>query len=80
MGYGDATDGKDHTMRDLANGKLSVQETAIPPDARDLQPLHPAWRAFIRFCREMGHGDIELLRVQDGLPVLAEITRKKIRF
>jgi hypothetical protein len=42
--------------------------------------LHPAWQAFVQFCRELGHGEIELLRVQDGLPVLAEITRKKVKF
>jgi hypothetical protein len=43
-------------------------------------PLHPAWRAFIRFCAEMGHGEIELLKIQDGLPVLAEKTRQKVKF
>jgi hypothetical protein len=42
--------------------------------------LHPAWRAFIRFCKEIGHGDIEKLTIQDGLPVLAEIVKKKTKF
>jgi hypothetical protein len=42
--------------------------------------LHPAWCEFIRFCRELRHGDIERLSIQDGLPVLAEMTRKKIKF
>ncbi len=44
------------------------------------QPLHPAWRAFIRYCVELQHGEIEVLRIQDGLPVLAELTRMKVRF
>ena len=46
----------------------------------DAAALHPAWRAFVRFCLEMGHGDIERLRIQDGLPVLAEVTKKKVKF
>ncbi len=42
--------------------------------------LHPAWLAFIRYCEDLRFGDIERLRIQDGLPVLAEETRKKVRF
>ena len=42
--------------------------------------LHPAWKDFIHFCREMRHGEIERLSIQDGLPVLAEVTKKKIKF
>lgn len=42
--------------------------------------LNPAWRAFIRFCKELGHGEIEKLSIQDGLPVLAEMTKKKVKF
>ena len=41
---------------------------------------HPAWRAFIRYCAELQHGEIELLKIQDGLPVLAEVTTKKVKF
>ena len=43
-------------------------------------PLPPAWREFIRYCRELRHGEIERLSIQDGLPVLAELTRKKVKF
>jgi hypothetical protein len=42
--------------------------------------LHPAWVAFVRYCQEMGYGEIERLKIQDGIPVLAEITREKIKF
>ncbi|MCC7155976.1 MAG: hypothetical protein IT161_15480 [Bryobacterales bacterium] len=42
--------------------------------------LHPAWKEFIRFCREMQYGEVERLSIQDGLPVLAEVTKKKVRF
>jgi len=42
--------------------------------------LHAAWLAFVRFCQELRHGEIERLKIQDGLPVLAEVTKKKIKF
>ena len=55
------------------------------PDAREERgpadkSLHPAWRSFIRYCAELQHGEIELLKIQDGLPVLAEVTKKKVKF
>ena len=43
-------------------------------------PLPHAWREFIRYCRDLRHGEIERLSIQDGLPVLAEMTRKKVKF
>jgi hypothetical protein len=42
--------------------------------------LHPAWAAFIRFCTELKYGEIERLSIQDGLPMIAEVTKKKIKF
>jgi bisphosphoglycerate-dependent phosphoglycerate mutase len=42
--------------------------------------LHPAWRALVRYCAELQHGEIERLKIQDGLPILAEVTKKKIKF
>lgn len=47
---------------------------------RSIHELNPAWRAFIRYCAELRHGEIEALKIQDGLPVLAEVTRKKVKF
>jgi hypothetical protein len=47
---------------------------------RVLAELPPAWREFIRFCADLRHGEIERLSIQDGLPVLAEITKKKVKF
>ena len=45
-----------------------------------LRGLHPAWHDFVRFCEKLCHGDIERLKIQDGLPVLAELTTKKVKF
>lgn len=42
--------------------------------------LHPTWRAFIRYCEELRYGEIERLKIQDGMPVLAEVVEKKIKF
>jgi hypothetical protein len=55
---------------------LTVAAPGRPHDTA----LHPAWRAFLRFCADLQHGEIERLRIQDGLPVLAEVVRKKIKF
>jgi hypothetical protein len=42
--------------------------------------IHPAWLALIRYCRELGHGELERLCIQDGVPVLAEHVRQKVKF
>ncbi|MFN7997036.1 MAG: hypothetical protein U0Q18_25710 [Bryobacteraceae bacterium] len=42
--------------------------------------LHPAWAAFLKYCMELKYGEIERLSIQDGLPVVAEITKKKVKF
>jgi hypothetical protein len=50
----------------------------VDPD--ELPKLHPIWQEFIRYCQSMGYGEIERLSIQDGLPVLAEKTRTKVKF
>jgi len=34
----------------------------------------------MKYCADLGHGEIEKLKIQDGLPMVAEITTKKIKF
>ena len=41
--------------------------------------LHPAWCALMELCERLGYGEIEKLKIQDGLPVLAEMTTQKIK-
>ena len=43
-------------------------------------PVHTAWLRLMRYCAEMGHGEIEKLKIQDGLPMTAEVTTKKVKF
>ena len=42
--------------------------------------LHSNWCEFINLCERLGFGEIENLRIQDGLPMVAEIVKKKINF
>ena len=42
--------------------------------------LHANWCDFITLCEKMGFGEIENLKIQDGLPVVAEVVKKKINF
>jgi hypothetical protein len=60
-----------------ADRYMLLPDGALP---RGGPELAPAWREFIRFCAELKHGEIERLSIQDGLPVLAEITKKKVKF
>lgn len=66
--------------------KLSIGTTQ-PGEAATAQPagaakeeFNGAWLVFIRYCRQLGFGEIERLRIQDGSPVMAEVTTKKVKF
>lgn len=42
--------------------------------------MHPAWVRLMEYCADLGHGEIEKLKIQDGLPMTAEVTTRKIKF
>ena len=42
--------------------------------------IHPVWYSFIKYCETMKYGEIDKLKIQDGLPMLAEEVKKKIKF
>ncbi len=42
--------------------------------------IHPVWYSFIKYCEALRYGDIEKLKIQDGLPMIAEEVKKKIKF
>jgi hypothetical protein len=56
------------------------RETGRNSSGSNAKALHPTWRAFIRYCEELKYGEIERLKIQDGMPVLAEVVEKKIKF
>jgi hypothetical protein len=58
-------------LTDKINGKHNPAATGR---------LHPSWLAFIRHCQELGFGEISQLKIQDGVPVMAEESIKKIKF
>jgi hypothetical protein len=58
------------------NGGMSTPQARLEDPSR----VHPAWAAFMRFCGKLQHGEIACLKIQDGLPVLAEVTTRKIKF
>ena len=62
----------------MNEGKRQLEFTR--PASGEGELLTPAWREFIRFCRDLQHGEIERLSIQDGTPVLAETVKKKIKF
>ena len=65
-------------MNGSDNGRLA-RATGVPDPVPDAG-LHAAWLAFVQFCEDLRHGEIERLKIQDGLPILAEVTKKKIKF
>ena len=69
-------------MTKLMNHTGGFQDATTPTTGERfaVNSLHPAWRALVRYCADLRYGEIEQLKIQDGLPVLAEVTRKKIRF
>ena len=42
--------------------------------------LHPAWCAFIRYCQDLRFGEVDRLKIQDGLPMIAEEVKRKVKF
>ena len=42
--------------------------------------LHANWCDFITLCEKLGYGEIENLKIQDGLPMFVEIVKKRINF
>ena len=42
--------------------------------------VHPRWYSFIKYCEAIQHGEIEKLKIQNGLPMLAEEVKRKIQF
>jgi hypothetical protein len=65
---------------DERNNAPESRRNGSTPNQVEPEALHPAWVAFVRYCQQMGHGEIEKLKIQDGIPVLVEVSRHKIKF
>ena len=42
--------------------------------------VHPAWARLMEYCAQLRHGEIEKLKIQDGVPVIADVVREKVKF
>jgi hypothetical protein len=67
-------------MADRAETNLNSVLARRGSETRTSTGVHPSWLRLIRYCAELGHGEIEKLKIQDGLPIAAEVTTKKIKF
>ena len=66
---------------------MTLERKGVPPPQRkpvdanaEIQWIPAPWVYFMEFCARMSHGEIEKLKIQDGVPVLAELTRQKVKF
>jgi hypothetical protein len=66
-------------LADTANPKVAPNRHDTLND-RSASAVHPAWQRLMRYCRELGHGEIEKLKIEDGLPMVAEVITRKIKF
>lgn len=67
-------------MTDMAETNLNPGLARRGPESRASAGVHPAWLRLMRYCADLGHGEIEKLKIQDGLPMIAEVTTKKVKF
>ena len=67
-------------MPETANSNGHSTQIRDAPRHANERVVHPAWLRLIRFCSELGHGEIARLKIQDGLPVIADVTTRKVKF
>jgi len=64
-----------------AGNLQSAGQKLLPAESQTRRSnLHPAWLEMIRFCEELGYGEIACVKIHDGLPVAAEVVTRKIRW
>ena len=56
------------------------REAGKKVDTARLVYVHPIWYSFVKYCEALEYGEIEKLKIQDGLPVAAERAVKKTKF
>lgn len=57
-----------------------IHETKIEHGGKLVHGVPEPWARLIRFCQELGHGEIEKLKIQDGMPIIADVVREKVKF
>ena len=60
--------------------EIRAKETGcVGDDLSQLLRVHPAWAKVIELCREIGYGELERVKIQDGLPVIVEVATRRIK-
>ena len=72
------------TGQDARQRQRTLRQTSAPTQKESNSrkhgaALHPSWCALIELCERLDYGEIDKLKIQDGLPVLAEMTTQKIK-
>ena len=67
-------------MPEAPNSNAHSAQTRDAAHHANERLVHPAWLRLMRFCLELEHGEIAKLKIQDGLPVIAEVTTRKVKF
>ena len=63
-----------------SGGDPVLASDSATSDRYRVERIHETWVAFIHYCAKLKHGEIERLKIQDGLPVLAEVVKEKVKF
>jgi len=45
-----------------------------------VQQIAEEWARLIEYCQRLGYGEIEKLRIHNGVPVIADVVREKVKF
>lgn len=62
----------------LVNG--NSRESGKKAETAKFIYVHPIWYSFIKYCETLEYGEIDKLKIQDGLPVSADKALKKTKF
>ncbi len=57
-----------------------ICERKSESNGKVVQLVSEEWARLIQFCQKLGYGEIEKLKIQDGVPVIADVVREKVKF
>jgi len=57
-----------------------IYERKNERNGKVVQLISVEWARLIQYCQKLGHGEIEKLKIQDGVPVIADVVREKVKF
>ena len=67
-------------MNALNPGDVVNYEHKNERNGKVVQLVSEEWARLIQYCQKLGHGEIEKLKIQDGVPVIADVVREKVKF